>query len=101
MFAVPSEFTVMSDETAFRVCQQEHRKVFDLFVQRIATLMDWAPSVATLWMTEINPMLGGVSPVSMIAHGRATRLEKFIREAEEEHAQLQLVNCFRDKANTT
>lgn len=77
-----TEFSVMPDETAFRVCQQEHREVYDLFVQRVQALMDWKASKATLWMAEHNPMLGGVSPVSMIAQGRATRLDRFIQEAE-------------------
>lgn len=35
------------------------------------------------WMITKNPLLGDVAPVTMIANGRAHRLEKFIKEAED------------------
>lgn len=39
---------------------------------------------ATLWMETENPMLGDVSPRTMIELGRTDRLLKFIRFAAEE-----------------
>jgi len=77
-----SDFSVIPDDAAFTICQQEHREEYDEFVRRVGSLMAWMPRQATVWMTTHNPMLGGVSPVSMIAHGRAARLDMFITEAE-------------------
>ncbi len=77
-----NKFTVMPDETAWAVCQQEHRAVYDMLTKRVADLMSWPMSKATKWMTEPNPMLGTVSPVHMLATGREARLEMFILEAE-------------------
>lgn len=72
----------MPDEAAWQVCQQEHREVYDSLTHRVALLMSWPMSKATRWMVEKNPMLGGVSPVHMIAHGRIDRLKRFIQESE-------------------
>jgi len=77
-----NDFTVMNDETAFTVCQKEHRDDYDEFLRRVQSIMAWTPRQATEWMTTQNPLLGGVSPVNMIAHGRASRLDMFITEAE-------------------
>ena len=77
-----TDFAVMPDETAFEVVQREHRDLYDDFVKRVQWIMGWMPREATVWMTTKNPMLGGVSPVSMIAHGRGERLCNFITEAE-------------------
>lgn len=40
---------------------------------------------ATLWWQTPNPMLGGVSPQSMVLAGRTRKLLKFIRTALEEN----------------
>ena len=82
MMAVKPDFSVMPDETAFRVCQDEHREMYDDCIKRVQWIMGWMPSKATVWMTTKNPMLGGVSPVNMIALGRGERLSNFIAEAE-------------------
>lgn len=36
-----------------------------------------------LWFTTLNPMLGGVTPNSMMNTGRGHKLKKFIQEAED------------------
>ena len=77
-----NDFTVMPDETAFTICQKLYRDEYDACTRRISMIMGWAPSKATTWMTTKNPLLGNVTPVSIIAHGHAQRLDKFITEAE-------------------
>jgi len=76
------DFAVMPDDIAFQVVQREHRDMYDDCVKRVQWIMGWMPREATVWMTTKNPMLGGVSPVSMIAHNRGERLTNFILEAE-------------------
>jgi hypothetical protein len=77
-----TDFTVMPNDTAFTLCQKEYRTDYDEFVRRVWSLMEWTPRQATEWMVTDNPMLGGVSPVAMIAQGRGARLDMFIAEAE-------------------
>jgi hypothetical protein len=77
-----SDFAVIPDELAFEVCQREHRDMYDECIKRVQWIMGWMPSKATEWMAAKNPMLGGVSPVSMIVHGRGIRLDRFIAESE-------------------
>jgi hypothetical protein len=77
-----SDFSIIPDDIAFTVCQKEYRDDYDEFVRRVSSLMAWMPRKTTEWMVTHNPMLGGVSPVSMIAHGRGARLDMFITEAE-------------------
>ena len=77
-----ADFAVIPDEVAFAVCQRDHRDMYDDCIKRVQWIMGWMPRDATIWMAAKNPMLGGISPVSMIAHGRGQRLSNFIGEAE-------------------
>ena len=76
------DFAVIPDHRAFEVCQRQHRVLYDNCVKKVQWIMGWEPREATVWMTTKNPMLGNVSPVGMIAHGRGERLMRFVLEAE-------------------
>ena len=40
-----------------------------------------------IWMREPNPLLGGVSPATMIAQGRADKLMQFIETSLRENQE--------------
>ena len=54
---------------------------------RVQELMDWDEPKTILWFTTNNPLLGNVSPDTMILTGRIDRLKKFIDGAERERDQ--------------
>ncbi len=78
---VESEFSVIPTGTDFQIVMQSARRAYDDITERVATLLG-DKTTARVWMITANPMMGGVTPVSMIAHGREHRLSKFITECE-------------------
>ena len=76
------DFSVIPSGRDFQVVMLSYRRAYDYLTERVATILG-DNTKARLWMITENPMLGGVTPVSMIAHGRSERLEKFITECEE------------------
>jgi hypothetical protein len=80
------KFGVLPNGRDFEIVQNEYRDSYDEFVRRICSIMAWSPREATVWMTTNNPLLGGTSPVSMMARDRLVRLDAFIIDAEREAA---------------
>ncbi len=59
----------------------------DQFVVKLAFLANTVTSCfqseakSAAWFRAVNPLLGGLSPIEMIAHGRINRLERWIEGA--------------------
>jgi len=52
------------------------------FQDRVQALMHWDKTQAEAWMETNNPLLGGLSPETMVYLGSAKRLQRFIDQAE-------------------
>jgi hypothetical protein len=64
------------------VVMHSYRRAYDYLLQRVEKILN-DPNKARVWMQIKNPMLGDVTPISMIAHGRSNRLDKFVTACEE------------------
>lgn len=60
----------------------EEEKARELW-HRIRALTGWRDEKIDLWFTLRNPLLGDTSAEWMMLNGKAARLEKFIKEAED------------------
>jgi hypothetical protein len=81
MMNTDNKFSVIPIGTDMQVVEHSYRRAYDYILQRVEDLLGDRHK-AELWMCESNPLLGNVSPVSMIAHGRSDRLGSFISECE-------------------
>jgi len=79
--ASKEQFSVIPIGADFQVVMHSYRRAYDYLVKRVAAILG-TESTARTWMITKNPMLGEITPVSMIAHGRSDRLDKFISECE-------------------
>jgi len=66
---IPVHYTELTEEERLRLQQERPTGIDFLFA----------------WMTTKNPMLGGVTPLWMMEHGRGDKLAKFIRAALKEN----------------
>lgn len=84
------DFSVIPLGIEWEVVKHSYRRAYDELLKKVEKIFTQGDkptieelTLARAWMITENPMLGGVTPVSMIAHGRSERLDKFITECEE------------------
>lgn len=59
--------------------------MYDIDVSHVLRFFDNDLREARLWFFKKNPMLGDMRPIDMIILGRGAKLEKFIKQQEEEY----------------
>lgn len=68
------------------------KRVYD----NVQRLTGWRDEKVRFWMEQANPLLGMVTPIWMIQHGKGDRLAKFIAEAEQSNAMYRAQYGSRD-----